>query len=475
MRRDTLIQAAFCVISLLLLVGSYPGHAADVPFEKVTYRISANYFVDSMSLSMGFNAVEVLETVRQPGATSVDQKVSGTVNWPTTPGGFSPIPFTKYIEYRDNEGHVQKEVKVPPDTINTTWSFHNVILADGRVAKDITDDRASEVRFMVINTASLARHFSFMTLENLYWMGQGTRAYIGPGYAPGQEVEVWVTKWIPYPGLISPEVVKVKLSSLPGVKTAAGSFNVLVGGPPPFTTTHPWKVATGDLIFQYSYTFYWDSQTGILVKFDVVGHSTNPADQSDTRISYELVEMKASSGPSNQPGGPGQPPTPSAPAPNPPSIGPQVPPSPPAPVATGSSFAPNMTIIGLGAAVGVGAIVAFAALRTRGGTHGARGAKAGRFKSEAGSDQPFKGGADFKGTDFKGTDFKAGGTGFKAGAGHAQSATVKTEGQRASGERFKKMIARLDELKAQGKITNKVYEKLLKEYQEKMKAEEGEQ
>lgn len=464
---NRLIQKVFCAIFLFILLGSNFVHASDVTFDKLTYQISATHFVDSMGIKMAFSAIEVLEVIRKSGVVSIDQKVSGKVTWPTSPGGFTALPYTKYIEFRDNEGRVQKEVKVLPDAFETGWAAHNIIeLGGDRVAKDIGDARASEIRFVVVPIpgAGGGARTTSMAWENPYWINLGSRAYLGPGRAAGEEIEIWITKWIPYPGIITPQAVKAQLGSISNVKTAAGSFETLVGGAN-FRAVHPSKIPTGILELEYAYTFFWDKQTGVLVRFESVGRSINPQDKSETRTYYELAEVKGGSTSSGQPTGPR---LPSAPPPSAPETVPQVPPSPPsAPTQTGSTFAPNFTIIGLIAVVGVGAVVgAFAVMRSRGRPqHGSQPAEPGQFKSEVvDSGQAFKASA---------TDFKTGTEQKRATTVAERSAELET--RPASKERLEKVIARLEELKAQGKITDKVYEKLLKEYQEKKKVAGGTQ
>ncbi len=281
------------IILVLLLSGGCAFASAQTQV-KLIYQFEASHYVGLLNITYDFRGTEQVTVTRSSSSLLIDQVVSGTVRWPTTPGGFTAIPYSKWIEYLDSGGHVQLHIDVLQDDMTTGFSFHNTAIVDGNTVTDLGGDRVEEAR-VFINYAP-REGFLFWSWINVLWSGQDYQLVIGK-HSAGEIVSGWVPKWlVPARTYADPVALPLKLGS-----------DVVVGGKaiPTLTSqavyvaSHPSKPGSEYLFAGYELTLtetlYWDRSSGLLVRQQLTGVSNNPVDTSQLSLTRALFSLSGMS------------------------------------------------------------------------------------------------------------------------------------------------------------------------------------
>lgn len=265
-------------VLLLILVSSLHANA-DAQFvsgSKLVYRVSGELYTVKQEAKVGFAGTEELEwrQVSSP-VMQIEQKAKGFVLWPP-----EAIATNKEIMYFDDKGDVQRLVD-----FGDQWSTANLLtIGRDRITQRVEGFRVSEVRFRAIHIPLSS--WSFISWVSLSWPGLPSLHFIASGSGVGSVVRGWVGDYVL--DKLAPVEVEIPLTSEERIMVQAGPY-MTVSGRAQKVIVHPSKLplGSGPLILDMIYRWFWDRETGILVKAEINGASP---DGSHIRKLYELTD-----------------------------------------------------------------------------------------------------------------------------------------------------------------------------------------
>jgi len=256
----------------------------------LVYEFVGSHYVGMLNISYDFRGTEQLTVSRSGKDLVINQAVSGKIRWPTTPGGFTAIPYQKWTEYLDSAGNVQRHIDALQDDMITDFSFQNAVTATDQAILDIGGDRVAEARVFI--NLDPRTGFAFWSWINPLWPGQANALLIGKRIA-GEIVSGWIPKWL-VPAKTYSEAVSLPIKLGPDM-VAAGKPIPTLTAQFVYIASHPSKPGSAYLFADYqltlTMTLFWDRATGLLVRSELMGVSNNPLDTSQLSLTHSLTNV----------------------------------------------------------------------------------------------------------------------------------------------------------------------------------------